>query len=144
MLTLVAGSIILPEIILRSAVSISSNLITSVNYLKSISKYDEELQTIIEYNDIVEDINIIKNYIQEKEHCKNGPTVETCIKNLTNTLVDLEKNIKIITEKIESHEHLWFRYFRSYNIGEEKKKIPLLIKQLKHRFDLLIQVSLSL
>lgn len=144
MLAMVAGSIILPEIILRSAVSISSNLITSVHYLKNITKDDEDLQKMIEINDIIEDIHIIKNYIEEKENCNNGKTVETCIKNLTNTLADLETNIKSITEKVEYHKTLWFGYFRSYNIDKEKKQIPILIKQLRHRFEVLIQVSISL
>ena len=40
MLNLVASSILYPEIIIRSSVSIASNLITSVHYLSSITKND--------------------------------------------------------------------------------------------------------
>ena len=52
MLSLVAGSILLPELIIRSTVSITTNLITSVNYLISISKSDSELQNMLINNDI--------------------------------------------------------------------------------------------
>lgn len=133
-----------PELIIRSSVSIASNLTASVNYLISISRTDIELQNMLVSNDIVEDINIIKNYIQEEQHLQNGKTVQICIENLSSTLEALDANIKSITEKIENHKKLWFNYFRSYDISYEKNKIPLLIRQMKHRFEMLIKISSNL
>ena len=57
---------------------------------------------------------------------------------------ELEENISSITSKIENHKNLWFGLVRSYNIYEEKKQIPILITQLKHRFEILIKISSSL
>jgi len=144
MLSLVAGSIILPELILRSTVSISSSLITSVNYLVSISKSDFELQKILIESDIIEDISILKNFIEEKEIQNHSNTVSNCIENLNKTMSEIENNINSITNKIENHKTLWFGFIRSYNIYEEKKRIPVLILQLKHRFEILIKISSSL
>jgi hypothetical protein len=140
MLSIVASRIIYPELIIRSCVSIATNLVTSVNYLVSISKSDIELQSMLTTNDIIEDINIIKTFIEEKQTTNHSETVRICIYNLSNTLSELEKNIKSITIKIETHKQLWFNYFRSYNIGEEKKQIPFLINKMKHRFELLIKI----
>lgn len=145
MLALVtAGTIILPEIFIRTTLSIASNVISSIHYLKSISQHDQQISNLIDFNDIIEDINIIKNFIQEKSLNNISQTIQTCFKNITSTMTELEKHIKSITNKIENHKHLWFHSFRSYNIEEEKIQIPFLVRQLKHRFDLLIQVSLSL
>lgn len=144
MLSLVAGSIILPELILRSTVSIASNLIVSAKYLVSISKSDFELQKILTESDIIEDISILKHFIEEKEMQNHSNTVSNCIENLNNTMKELENNISSITNKIENHKTLWFGFMRSYNINEEKREIPILINQLKHRFEILIKISSSL
>ena len=144
MLTIVSGSIILPELILRSTVSIASSLITSANYLVSISKNDFELQKILIESDIIEDISILKHFIEEKETQNHSNTVSNCIQNLNKTMKELEENISSITSKIENHKNLWFGLVRSYNIYEEKKQIPILITQLKHRFEILIKISSSL
>ena len=144
MLSLVATSILYPELIIRSTVSLATNLTTSVGYLVSISKSDIELQNLLVDNDIIADINIIKTFIEEKEITNHSETVRICINNLSNTLSELEKNIASITIKIESHKDRWFSYIRSYNISEEKKKIPFLVDKMKHRFDLLIKICSNL
>ena len=144
MLALVAGTIMYPELILRSSVSLATNLVTSVNYLISISHSDSELKNILVSNDIIEDIDIIKHFIEEKENKNHSQTTQVCIENLNKTLFELEKNIKSITDKIENHNTLWFHNFRSYNINKEKITIPLLIRQMKHRFEILLKVSTNL
>lgn len=144
MLSIVAGSIILPELILRSTVSNLSNLIISARYLISISKSDFELQKILSESDIIEDISIFKHFIEEKEIHNNSITVSNCIESLNNSMKELEYNITSITNKIENHKKLWFSLLRSYNIEEEKRKIPILIKRLRHRFEILIKISSSL
>ena len=144
MLSLVATSILYPELIIRSTVSLATNLTTSVSYLVSISKSDVELQNLLVTNDIIDDINVIKTFIEEKELTNHSETVRMCIHNLSNTLSELEKNISSITLKIESHKELWFSYMRSYNINDEKKQIPFLITKMKHRFDLLIKICSNL
>ena len=87
---------------------------------------------------------MIKTFIHEKQDHNTSDTVKLCIVNLSKTLEDLEKHINSITNKIENHKTLWFNYFRSYNITHEKAVIPLLIRQMKHRFDLLVQITSSL
>ena len=145
MLSIVASQIVYPELILRSSVSIANSLVTSVKYLISISKDDIDLQALLITNDIIEDINVIKTFIHEKQEENNtSDTVKLCIDNLSKTLEDLEKHINSITNKIENHKTLWFNYFRSYNITHEKAVIPLLIRQMKHRFDLLVKITSSL
>lgn len=138
-LTLVANRIMYPEIIIRSVVSLTSNLIYSVKYLSTISKADFELQKLLVTTDILHDIIVIKSFIEEKD--KTGHTLDVCIQNLNETLSELELNISSITSKIENHNKLWFGYFRSYNINSEKEQIPFLIEKLKHRFDLLIKIK---
>jgi len=144
MLSIVASQIVYPELILKSSVSIANSLITSVSYLISISKDDIDLESILITNDIIEDINVIKTFIHEKQDKNTSDTVKLCVNNLSKTLEELEKHISNITNKIENHKKLWFNSFRSYNITREKAVIPLLIRQMKHRFDLLVQITSSL
>lgn len=144
MLTLVAAQLIYPELIIRSSVSIATNLIYSVKYLSSISSADKEVQTLLNTTDILEDVICIKTFIEEKELESKSQTVHICIDNLSKSLRELENDIRSITIKIESHKSLWFSYFRSYNIGEEMKNIPLLIEKVRHRFDMLIKISSTL
>lgn len=136
-----ASMVINPEIIVTNGYFIANNLIQSVSYLKSLSHYDVELKNIMINTDILEDIGIIKSFIEEKKMSNNSQTIRICIDNLNETLMNLENNINSITTKIENHKKLWFNYCRSYNITQEKQQIPKLIHQMKHRFELLINIS---
>ena len=144
MLSIVASQIVYPDLIIRSSISIANSLVSSVRYLISISKDDVDFESILITNDIIEDINVIKTFIHEKQDKNTSDTVKLCIDNLSKTLEDLEKHIINITTKIEVHKKLWFNYFRSYNITHEKSLIPILLRQMKHRFDLLVRITSSL
>lgn len=139
--TNVASTIINPEIILKNGYFIANNLFSSVLYLKTLSHCDNELKEIMVNTDILEDIGIIKTFIEEKKLKTNSASVQVCIDNLNQTLINLEENINAITRKIENHKKLWFNSFRSYDIQYEKTQIPKLVKQMKHRFEILIKIS---
>lgn len=141
MIALVANQILYPEIILRSTISITTNLITSISYLNSISKGDKEIQSLLSTKDILADIDVIKCFLQEIETHPDSKTISFCIKNLSDTLQELENNISSIVRKIQINKQLWFSYFRSYNIHEEKKQIHILVDKMNHRFNLLIKMS---
>ena len=136
-----ATRIINPEIILTNGYYLANNLINSISYLRTLSYYDNELKEIMTNTDILEDIGIIKTFIEEKKIINNSKTIRVCIDNLSQTLIKLESNINSITTKIENHKKLWFNSFRSYNISYEKLQIPKLILQMKHRFKILIKIS---
>ena len=144
MLSIVATQLLYPELIIRSSLSIATNLITSARYLSTISSSDKDVQKLLNTTDIIEDVICIKTFIEEKELESKSQTVHICIENLSKSLECLESKIRSISIKIENHKLLWFNYFRSYNISEELISIPLLIEKVKHRFDLLIKISSSL
>jgi len=144
MLSLVANQILYPEIVIRSTISIASNLVTSVNYLNSLIKNDSHLQKLLNLNDIIEDIGIIKSFIEEKQKQNSSKTLDICLENLGQILIDLEENINRITYKIENHKNLWFHNFRSYNVKIESENIPILIEKMNHRFEILIKISSAL
>lgn len=139
--TNVATNIINPEIILKNGYFFANNLLSSVLYLKTLSHTDNELKELMTNTDILEDIGIIKTFIEEKKLKSDSLSVQVCIDNLNQTLINLEENINSITSKIENHKKLWFNSFRSYNIHSEKILIPKLVKQMKHRFEILIKIS---
>ncbi|NBR10440.1 MAG: hypothetical protein EBT98_12480 [Opitutaceae bacterium] len=141
MLSIVATNIINPEIILKNGYFIANNLLSSVLYLKTLSHTDNELKELMTNTDILEDIGIIKTFIEEKKLKTDSLSVQVCIDNLNQTLINLEENINSITSKIENHKKLWFNSFRSYDIHSEKMQIPKLVKQMKHRFEILIKIS---
>jgi len=144
MLSIVASRIISPypaELIIKNGASIASNLIFSIKYLSNVQHSDNELSELLTSSDLLEDIGIIKSFIEEKKLINESTTVSLCLDNLNQSLKQLEDNINSITMKIENHKKLWFGYFRSYNISEEKRLIPRLVKQMKHRFELLIEIS---
>lgn len=144
MLSLVANQILYPEIVIRSTISIASNLVTSVNYLNYLIKNDSHLQKLLNLNDIIEDIGIIKSFIEEKQKQNSSKTLDICLENLGQILIDLEENINRITYKIENHKNLWFHNFRSYNVKIESENIPILIEKMNHRFEILIKISSAL
>lgn len=143
MLSIVANQLIYPEVILKSTISITSSLINSIQYLNTITKKNNnELNTYLNLNEVVEDIGIIKSFIEEKQNSNiESKTMNICIENLSLILSELEYNINSITRKIENHPDLWFNYFRSYNISIESNKIPKLIEKMRHRFEILIKIS---
>jgi len=144
MLSIVANQLIYPEVILKSTITITSSLINSIQYLNTITKKtnNNELNTYLNLNEVVEDIGIIKSFIEEKQNSNlESKTMNICIENLSLILYELENNINSITRKIENHHNLWFNYFRSYNISSESSKIPKLIEKMRHRFEILIKIS---
>lgn len=139
--SIVASQMLYPELIVKTITTLSTNLIFSVQYLIKISQNDLELQKILIKSDILQDINIIKSFIEESKYKEKSSTILSCIHNINETLEELEKNITSITQKIKEHDEKWLKYFRSYDISIEKEIIPFLIDKLKHRFDMLIKIS---
>jgi hypothetical protein len=141
MMSIVASQILYPEIVIRSTVSIASNLVSSASYLNSLIKHDTNLQNLLNLNDIIEDIGIIKSFIEEKQKQNKSKTLGICLENLGQILKELEKNIDSVIYKIENHKNLWFNSIRSYNITNESKNIPILLEKMKHRFEIVIKIS---
>ena len=142
--SMVVSKVLYPELIIKtitSLSSLSSNLINSVYYLSSLAHKDTQLQDLLIKTDIIQDILIIKCFIEEKKNSNMKHTILNCINNLNETILELDNNINSITSKIELHKTLWFNSFRSYDIAKEKNQIPILIEKLKHRFDILIKIS---
>jgi hypothetical protein len=142
--SMVVSKVLYPELIIKtitSLSSLSSNLINSVYYLSSLAHKDTELHDLLIKTDIVQDIIIIKSFIEDKKNDDIKHTVLNCINNLNETILELDNNINSITSKIKLHDTLWFNYFRSYDITKEKNDIPILIEKLRHRFDLFIKIS---
>jgi peptidoglycan hydrolase CwlO-like protein len=140
-MSIVASQILYPEIVIRSTVSIASNLVSSASYLNSLIKHDTNLQNLLNLNDIIEDIGIIKSFIEEKQKQNKSKTLGICLENLGQILKELEKNIDSVIYKIENHKNLWFNSIRSYNITNESKNIPILLEKMKHRFEIVIKIS---
>jgi hypothetical protein len=136
--SLLVANILYPELIIKSITSISTNIISGIYHLISITN-DADLQNLLISTDIIEDIKIIKSFIENKDIFKNETQI-SCVQNLNKTLIELETNINSITKKIEYHKTLWFSYIRSYDISKEKQNTSELIKQLNHRFELLIKI----
>jgi len=141
MMSIVASQILYPEIVIRSTVSIASNLVYSASYLNSLIKHDTHLQNLLNLNDIIEDIGIIKSFIEEKQKQNTSKTLGICLENLGQILQELEQNIDSVIYKIENHKHLWFNSIRSYNITNESKNIPMLLEKMNHRFEIVIKIS---
>jgi len=131
--------ILCPEILIKSVTTISSGLVSSLSYLITIS-YDKELMQILLSTDIINDIKIIKNFLDGNNIKKiENKTVIECINDINETLKNLEIIIKNITDKIEYNKSLWFSYFRKYNLHQDREDLKILISQLEHRFNLLIK-----
>ena len=135
-------NILSPEILLKSITVLSTSILKGVYNLISITK-DTELQEIILSTDIIHDITVIKSFIEDINKTDNKTVIE-CINNINETLKQLENTINTITNKFELHKNLWFSYFRSYDITCEKDTLKFLSNQLKHRFNILIQISTTL
>lgn len=139
--TSIVSSVIYPELLINSMSTMASGLMKSISYLISISHSDADLQQILLLSDVIEDIRILKNFIEEEQNMSSkGKTIIECIDNLSKTLFELEKNVKSITTKIEYNKTIWFSYIRSYNLNKDKELLSLLIVQLKHRFEMLSNI----
>ena len=125
------------ELLFKNGYFIVNNLITTFTYLKNLHHYDCELNDLIAENDIIDDIKIIKSFLEEIENKNHSKTVSLCIQNLAENLKNIEQTLSVITKKIEQHKHLWFNSFRSYDIQKEKIIFPKLINQMNHRFEVL-------
>ena len=135
-------NILSPEILLKSITSLTGSVLKGIYNLISVTK-DTELQEIILSSDIIHDITVIKFFIEDINKPDNKTVIE-CINNINETLKQLENTINTITNKFELHKNLWFSYFRSYDITCEKDTLKFLSNQLKHRFNILIQISTTL
>jgi hypothetical protein len=139
MLSIIASQICYPEIIIRSIFSISNNIISSIQYLKLIAKADCELYQILEESDVLSDIGIMKSFIDETKI--KGNAMKIAVNNLQETLNELDSLLNKIMNKVHNHRNLWFHRFRSFDISNDKLLLIILIKRLKHRFTLLINIT---
>lgn len=138
--SMTASSIIYSTNIIKSLICLTTDVTKNIYNLIKISN-DVELQNILLKSDIINDISIIKLFVEEESKInENNKTIISCLNNITETLKNLEININSLTNKINLNKQLYFSYFRSYNISEEKKNIIFLIDQLKHRFNILIKI----
>lgn len=135
-----AGTLICNELI-NTIVPLSTSLITGVKYLKTVSYNDNELQELLLSSDVINDILIIKSFLEEKKFDRKSPTITSCISNLNEIMIDIEKVVNSMTKKIQVYNKSWFKYVWYYDIRQEKKELPVLIIKLKHRFNLLIKIS---
>ena len=134
-------AVISTDLIFKNGYFITNNLITTFTYLKNLNHGDVELNEIITENDVVQDIIIIKSFLEEIEKTNQSKTVSLCIQNLAVTLEKLEKILTSITTKIDNHKQLWFNSFRLYDIKNEKVLFPKLVNQMNHRFDILRMIT---
>ena len=76
----------------------------------------------------------------------NQKAFNLIIKNniISNMVSKKLSNYLLPTNKFESHKNFWFSYFRSYDITSEKQNLKFLSNQLKHRFNILIKISMSI
>lgn len=139
MLSIIASQLCYPEIIIRSIFSISNNIVSSIQYLKLIAKADYELYEILDESDVLSDIGVIKSFIDESKI--KGSAMKIAVHNLQETLNDLDSILNKIMNKVNNHRQLWFHRFRSYDIANDKIILNALIKRLKHRFTILINIS---
>lgn len=135
-------SILSPEILFKSITILSASILKGIYNLISITK-DTELQDIILSTDIIHDITVIKSFIEDIDKTDNKTIIE-CINNINETLKQLENTINTITDKFNLHKNLWFSYFRSYDITSDKHNLKFLSNQLKHRFNILIKISIRI
>ena len=140
LITAAVTNILCPKLITDSVVSLSSKLISSIYNIVLISN-DIELEKLLISSDIIQDIEVINSFIKEKYKNIDNESILTCLNNLNKTLIDIKSNIDSIKLKIESHKKMWFSTFRNYDINKEKEMITILIKQLNHRFELLVKIS---
>jgi len=138
--TMTASSIIYSTNIIKGLIYLTTDITKNIYNLMKISN-DIELQNILLKTDIINDISVIKLFVEEESKInENNKTVISCLNNIADTLKNLETNINSLTNKINLNKQLYFSYFRSYDISEEKKNIIFLIDQLKHRFNILIKI----
>lgn len=137
---------IYPEVLIKSILSITSSLVSNIYHMVTTTQ-DIDLKKILITSDIINDITIIKSFIEEKheKELENvNKTILTCIHNIEDTLKEIDDVIKCINNKFEIHQKMWFSYFRSYDISVEKERIIFLSDRLKHRFELLIKIYSTL
>ena len=135
-------SLISSEFLVKNTISLSSSIISNINYIRTYKVHDDELDKIFVECDILSDIGIIKTYIDEHNYERaHSPSYKSSVQNLNETLFYLENEITKLTMKVKNHHEKWFAYYRSYDITSEKKRIFILIKQMNHRFDMLIKIQ---
>ena len=138
--SMTASSLIYSSNIIKGLIYLTTDVTKGIYNLMKISN-DIDLQNIISKSDIINDIQVIKLFIEEESNInENNKTVISCINNILETLKNLESNISSITTKTNLNKQLWFSYFRSYDVSKEKTNIIFHIDQLKHRFNMLIKI----
>ena len=77
MLTLVSTStkLVSPQFFIKNGFYIANNLISSISYLQTLSFRDTELRDLMVKCDILEDLGIIKNFVEEKRLKTDSKTI---------------------------------------------------------------------
>lgn len=137
---LVTEAVYMANTLVTPVIFLSSGLIKSIKYIMTISHADNELQQILSNTDIVKDIEVIKSIVtNQPENTISNPSIQLCLKHLTEILSEIESLLKTISAKLARHHKKWFHSIRQYNISTEKDQLMSLIRKLHHRFELYIK-----
>ena len=132
-------SILLGREMLSQTISKSSNNILTGVY-SILQDEDFAFKKILLEYDLYNKLEVISSYVSE-DIKSSSESVKICLKNIGETMIKLEKNIKNIEEKIKEHKNLWFYRFRTPNYINLIKDLEIDIKILSDRFDLLIKIK---
>lgn len=125
--------------------SLSANLLYSAKFLFSLSD-DTEIKILTKrISDTVEDIELIRKFIEHKDtSIEKNTALSGYIESLSKALVEAEDAIFKLTRKVERHKKKWFHKYRGYNISVEKSNVNFALDKVHRKFDLITKIFQSM
>ena len=126
--------------LLSAAVSDTSSVV--LNMFKNSIEYPQLTQTL-EETDIYCKLSIIQKLLSKfpEEISKNNDTIQTCLSNLHDIVIEINNELQLIDSEINYHENSrYLSYYRTPKYKHNLKKLKKLKHILDNRFEDLIRL----
>lgn len=118
----------------------SSSIISLLRYVSSSSQPRNDIIKTIKELDLEFTINVIDQMTKEINVDNVNESLKLILYGIQTILDDINAELTIIKQLIESHNSKYFNYWRSFNADDNILNITRLDKILKHRYTLLFEL----
>lgn len=88
-------------------------------------------------------LHLIENYHRSKTKNTNiTDPIQLCLSDLSTVITEIHLNLKLIDQKVHSHNRKWFHSYRTLNVQKELDRLETNVKIMNDRYEDLIKISM--
>ena len=127
------------QIVSYAITDATSSIYTSISNIFCYSTYVDKVIVELDIQTKLKSIETILEEICHLEFTVCPKSIQLCIDNIHDMILNIKADFVCIEEKIKSHRNKWLNNYRSLGVVKELNQLSMHSKLLDNRYDLLIK-----